>query len=398
MKLDFNYTGKTLLKNWWKIVKSNFQSVQTIFNTHQTSPVIDHPDKSVTEVKLADKAVSAAKLNDSAVTTSKIADSAVKTSKIGGGAVTAEKLIDGAVTSAKIGNKAVETQHIADLAVGVEQIKNLSITSEKLSSDLQNHMSSVPEIKAALDEEKNTREAADAEINLKIDDAADSLAAEIAAREAGDNALGEEIDMLRYTKMNCYDFGEISNGTAEREFMDVSTGVPDSGDFVRFSVKADCTAVALPVTLYGPSVSPKIEAYYDFKAGHRYLAVVTKKASSTVSTTTGPKPIYTAVNGSAQVVCDNGVFSAAGGADMKQIQYIMNTMRSERERVDELYAMLGHMVVDGGVFGMGDVKYAIDGSAFTTDKPAFIVDCGDFGERIILSAIENNSVLNGGTY
>lgn len=155
MNLNFDYTGKTLLKNWWQIVKSNFQSVQTIFNTHQSSQVIDHPDKSVTAPKLADKAVTSAKLSDSAVTTAKIADSAVKTNKIGGGAVTSEKLLDGAVTSAKIGNKAVGAQHIADSAVGSAQIKNSSVTSEKLSSEILSDIEAVSDIQSTVNSLQN---------------------------------------------------------------------------------------------------------------------------------------------------------------------------------------------------------------------------------------------------
>ncbi len=169
MNLDFNYTGKTLLKNWWQIVKNNFQSVQVIFNTHQAAQIIDHPDKSVTEQKIADKAISAEKIADSAVSTAKIADSAVKTSKIGGGAVTEAKILDGAVTSSKIGNKAVETRHIADLAVGSEQIQDLSVTAEKLSKDLQTDVGVVPELQRELNDEANIRQAAVENLQDQID-------------------------------------------------------------------------------------------------------------------------------------------------------------------------------------------------------------------------------------
>ena len=33
MKLNFNFSGKTLLKDWWKIVRDNFTAIQTVHNT-----------------------------------------------------------------------------------------------------------------------------------------------------------------------------------------------------------------------------------------------------------------------------------------------------------------------------------------------------------------------------
>ncbi len=34
MKLKFNFSGKTLLRDWWKIVKDNFSTVEEAFNSH----------------------------------------------------------------------------------------------------------------------------------------------------------------------------------------------------------------------------------------------------------------------------------------------------------------------------------------------------------------------------
>ncbi len=34
MKLKFNFSGKTLLRDWWKIVKDNFNTVEEAFNSH----------------------------------------------------------------------------------------------------------------------------------------------------------------------------------------------------------------------------------------------------------------------------------------------------------------------------------------------------------------------------
>lgn len=82
MNLNFNYNGKTLLENWWVVVKENFETIQTVFNNHRTNSVIDHPDSSVTTAKLADKSVTTAKLADKLVTAAKLSDKSVTADKL----------------------------------------------------------------------------------------------------------------------------------------------------------------------------------------------------------------------------------------------------------------------------------------------------------------------------
>lgn len=74
----------------------------TTLSAHRTAPVLDHPDGSVTTVKLADGAVTAPKLAPGSVGTSQIADGSVTTAKLADGAVTSQKLADGSVTSPKL--------------------------------------------------------------------------------------------------------------------------------------------------------------------------------------------------------------------------------------------------------------------------------------------------------
>lgn len=90
LKLDFN--GKTLLKNWWGVVRDNFLTVQNTLNTHQTSAVMDHPDKSVTTAKIADYAVGQTQLAQYSVSSAKIYPGAVQTAHIKDGNVTKAKL------------------------------------------------------------------------------------------------------------------------------------------------------------------------------------------------------------------------------------------------------------------------------------------------------------------
>lgn len=99
MKLNFNFSGKTLLKDWWKIVRDNFTAIQTdhnelsdSVNTHKTAEVIDHPDKSVTSTKIADKAIHTEHIANYAITKDKVVNGAVTTDKIADKSITANKL------------------------------------------------------------------------------------------------------------------------------------------------------------------------------------------------------------------------------------------------------------------------------------------------------------------
>lgn len=99
MKLNFNFSGKTLLKDWWKIARDNFTAIQNdhnelsdSVNTHKTAEVIDHPDKSVTSTKIADKAIHTEHIANYAITKDKVVNGAVTTDKIADKSITANKL------------------------------------------------------------------------------------------------------------------------------------------------------------------------------------------------------------------------------------------------------------------------------------------------------------------
>lgn len=102
MQLNFNFSGITLLKDWWGIVRDNFTTVQTLFNTHQIASVLDHPDKSVTTAKIADKAVGAAKIADYSIGPTQLAQYAVSSAKIYPAAVLTTHIKDGNVTKEKL--------------------------------------------------------------------------------------------------------------------------------------------------------------------------------------------------------------------------------------------------------------------------------------------------------
>ncbi|MBQ8301760.1 MAG: hypothetical protein IJX57_07370 [Clostridia bacterium] len=123
MKLNLDFTGATLLKEWWQTVKANFEAIQS----HSTETVIDHPDKSVTSEKIADYAVKTMKLANESVSAGKIATDAVRTTH----------LKDGNVTRAKLASE-VQTQlydfqeHIDNPS---QEIADEAVTRAKLSYD-----------------------------------------------------------------------------------------------------------------------------------------------------------------------------------------------------------------------------------------------------------------------
>ncbi len=99
MNLNFNFDGKTLLRNWWKIVEANFRTIQAAFadhlnkfNEHKTAAELDHPDKSVKQRHIDDYSINTTKLAQYAVTNTKIYPGAVQTAHIKDGNVTESKL------------------------------------------------------------------------------------------------------------------------------------------------------------------------------------------------------------------------------------------------------------------------------------------------------------------
>lgn len=66
MKLNFNFSGKTLLKDWWKIVRDNFTAIQTDHNTLSDKLDTEITQRTNTDVGLADKITAETKARESA--------------------------------------------------------------------------------------------------------------------------------------------------------------------------------------------------------------------------------------------------------------------------------------------------------------------------------------------
>lgn len=99
MNLNFNFNGKTLLRNWWKIVEANFRTIQTAFadhlnkfTEHKTAAELDHPDKSVKTRHIADYAIGTTQLAQGAVNNARISNNAVDTRTVKDKVITKAKL------------------------------------------------------------------------------------------------------------------------------------------------------------------------------------------------------------------------------------------------------------------------------------------------------------------
>ena len=66
MKLNFNFSGKTLLKDWWKIVRDNFTAIQTDHNTLSDKLDTEITQRTNADVDLADKITAETKARESA--------------------------------------------------------------------------------------------------------------------------------------------------------------------------------------------------------------------------------------------------------------------------------------------------------------------------------------------
>lgn len=69
MKLNFNFSGKTLLKDWWKIVRDNFTAIQTEHNTLSDKLDTEITQRTNADVGLADKITAETKARESADST-----------------------------------------------------------------------------------------------------------------------------------------------------------------------------------------------------------------------------------------------------------------------------------------------------------------------------------------
>lgn len=66
MKLNFNFSGKTLLKDWWKIVRDNFTAIQTDHNTLSDKLDTEITQRTNADVGLADQITAEKKARESA--------------------------------------------------------------------------------------------------------------------------------------------------------------------------------------------------------------------------------------------------------------------------------------------------------------------------------------------
>ncbi|MGM9937052.1 MAG: hypothetical protein ACI38A_06880 [Candidatus Ornithomonoglobus sp.] len=119
-------------------------AAKTEVSAHRTAAVLDHPNGSVTNEKLADYCVNTIKIAQGAINNNHISngavdarailDGSVTTAKIADGAVTAEKLADDSVTTTKLATGAVQTGKILDGAVTAAKLATGAVNEDKIAA------------------------------------------------------------------------------------------------------------------------------------------------------------------------------------------------------------------------------------------------------------------------
>ena len=124
-----DYTEQGLVTNWAA------QYAKMKLDEHKADTPIDHPDGSVTTVKIGDGAVTTAKLGDGAVTAAKLAQGAISGSKLEDYSVTTIKIAQGAVNNNRIANGAVDGRCIADGAVTTDKLADKAVTGGNIANN-----------------------------------------------------------------------------------------------------------------------------------------------------------------------------------------------------------------------------------------------------------------------
>ncbi|MGN0183356.1 MAG: hypothetical protein ACI4DP_13255 [Candidatus Ornithomonoglobus sp.] len=109
------------------------KTAKTAVSAHKTVAVLDHPNGSVTNEKLADYCVNTIKIAQGAINNNRISNGAVDARTILDGSVTTAKIADGAVTAEKLADGSVTAGKLADICITPEMLEDKSITIEKLA-------------------------------------------------------------------------------------------------------------------------------------------------------------------------------------------------------------------------------------------------------------------------
>ena len=203
-----DYSEKKLLDNWAA------EYAKRAISDHRDETPIDHPDGSVTNLKIGDGAVSAEKLASASVTTAKLDDQAVTTDKIDDYAVTTVKIAQSAVAGRSIANGAVDGRCIADGAVTTDKLADKAVTGGNIANNT---------IKAANMAPNAIKEAA-------IEDGA------VTTEKIADYAVGQQ--QLAQ--------GAVSNNRIQNDAVDERCIAPNSVGFEALKVASVGNAAIIP--------------------------------------------------------------------------------------------------------------------------------------------------------
>lgn len=184
MKLKFNFSGKTLLRDWWKIVKDNFSTVETEFNSHVS-------DFEAAKKKLQGNI-------DAEISARASADKAL-----------GERI-----------NSEASARASADTELGERIDSEASARSSAdmaLDGRINSEVSARASADAALDGRINSEASARSSADTTL---AQNINSEISARESADEAIGGRIDEI---KLRLEAFNVNAHSHANKEVLDSIT-------------------------------------------------------------------------------------------------------------------------------------------------------------------------------
>ncbi len=124
--------------------------LEDVIKKHTEKTPLDHPDGSVTTVKIADSAVTTDKIANNAVTEPKFADGSVSERTIASNAVTSDKIKDKSVTDAKIGERTVTINKKSVTAQITSLMQSLSNEIERAKSDSPDMTEEISKLKGQI--------------------------------------------------------------------------------------------------------------------------------------------------------------------------------------------------------------------------------------------------------
>ena len=190
MKLNFNFSGKTLLKDWWPIVKENFKTIETDHNTLSDKLDTEITQRTNADVGLADKITAETKARESA-------DSSLSSR------------INNEVTIRQAADNELQRNIDSEITAETKARESADSTlSSRINNEVTIRQAADNELLRNIDSEITERQTADTNIS-------NSVKAEESARKSADKELKARIDEINANTETTILFGDKKQHTVK---------------------------------------------------------------------------------------------------------------------------------------------------------------------------------------